>query len=207
MAAATLMELVDVLLLDYLPFSRVVGTFARHAAPDRSITPAAFEAALLELGEVARQVAGRLFPAGSADVDGAAMRGRLVELAPRCYAVFDVDGDGTVDGRELAAGLVGVCGGEPLDKAKTLFRLYDSDGSGGITKEEMASLLKVVIASQRALAEPADAAADPLPPVDDVAAATTDACFKDADTNGDGALSLDEFVTWYLGSSASAVLD
>lgn len=208
MAGLALVELSDLLLLDYLPFSRVVAVFARHSAADRTITPGSFKAALHELLEVTVKLISKLNK-GEVSVEAELERAKkqVDTLAPSVYSIFDVDSDGKVTGTELAAGLCAMCAGEPLDKAQCLFRLYDADKSGTITPEEMTSFLKAIIATQRAVAPPAgDEGAAPLPPIDEIAAATTEACFKDADTNGDGCLTLDEFVGWYLGT-ATATLD
>lgn len=193
-----LLAVQDILALDEMPFSRVAAAFARHSAKDHghAISRESFAAALRDLHAVTR----RALEAQNVPFDAAAVAAELDALAPQLYALCDTDGDGKLSAPELAAGLVALSGGEPRDKAVTLFRLFDLDGSGTITPAEMETCVGAILKTQRVLAGAPPAGVE-LPPVEAVAKATTAACFADADKDGNGVLTLDEYLEWYLADS------
>ncbi|WAR22996.1 HPCL1-like protein [Mya arenaria] len=58
------------------------------------------------------------------------------------FRTFDLNNDGYVDFKEFIVGLC-VSGSERVDrKLGWAFRMYDTDGSGAITREEMTIMLK-----------------------------------------------------------------
>ena len=69
-------------------------------------------------------------------------------LIHRLFHIFDIDSSGAVDFSELASGLSVLCGGSRDDKAEAAFALYDYNGDGFISLEEMtrylASVFKVM---------------------------------------------------------------
>lgn len=196
--AHVMLAVQDILALSEMPFSRVVGAFARHSARDhgRTLSRESFGAALRDLFAVTKHALVR----ANVDFDEPSLVAELDALAPQLYALFDTDGDGTLSAPELAAGLVALSGGEPRDKAVTLFRLFDLDGSNTIVPAEMETCVGAILKTQRALAGPLPEGVA-LPAVEDVARATTAACFADADKDGNGSLTLDEYLDWYLHDS------
>ncbi len=62
---------------------------------------------------------------------------RLQTILDRMFDLFDMDGNGVVDFSELASGLSVLCGGSRDDKAKAAFSLFDYNGDGYISLEEM----------------------------------------------------------------------
>ena len=78
-------------------------------------------------------------------------------MLERLYDVFDSDGNGVVDFSELASGLSVLCGGERDAKAEAAFALYDYNGDGFISLEEMtrylASVFRVLFESVPGTAE------------------------------------------------------
>lgn len=193
---AVLLDMQDLLMLSHMPFSRVVGVFARHSAKDKTISGASFHAALKDIWQLTKV----LLAKANASFEEEEVLSELAELAPQLYAIFDTDGDGCVSASELSAGLTALCAGEPRDKAVTLFKLFDSDSSATITPQEMECFVTAILRTQRALAGPPPAGVD-VPPVEALAKETTRACFADADVNGDGTLTLDEYLAWYLADS------
>merc|ERR1712087_848275 len=123
---------------------------------------------------------------------------RLVaELHRALFKAFDVNGDGVVTLDELLSGIVVLCGGSRDDKVRVAFDLFDRDGNGSISRSEMEKYLTSVF---RILYEVSPATAESMAVTAEKLGKTTAAqCFEDADINGDGKISYDEFETWYLG--------
>jgi Ca2+-binding EF-hand superfamily protein len=79
----------------------------------------------------------------------------------------------------------------------------DLNGDGTVSLQEMTTYLRSVFRVMQAL-EPESFTRLGLSP-DEIAAATAEKCFEDADTNKDGSLSFEEFKAWYsVGSSPAA---
>ena len=110
-----------------------------------------------------------------------------------------------VDARELCTGvaLIANKSGSRRERIEALFRLFDENGDGFITPEEMRSYLEAVYNTLMAI-KPAVASrikSIQLTPAV-LAEATTAQCFEDCDTNRDGRLSLEEFLSWALTSGS-----
>lgn len=73
----------------------------------------------------------KLFPDGNAD-----------EFAENVFRVIDQDGNGTVDFREYLVSMSTTLRGDPLEILRRAFLLYDVDGDGFITEDEMSSIFK-----------------------------------------------------------------
>ncbi|OQR72122.1 neurocalcin-like [Tropilaelaps mercedesae] len=71
----------------------------------------------------------KLFPDGDAN-----------EFAENVFRVIDQDGDGTVDFREYLVSMSATLHGSPLEILRRAFVLYDVDGDGFITEDEMSSI-------------------------------------------------------------------
>jgi Ca2+-binding EF-hand superfamily protein len=85
----------------------------------------------------------------------------------------------------------GFLGGE--QKARELFNRSDINGDGVLNLEEFTSYLTSVF---EALAQTSAFKAHGISPVQ-MASATAEQCFKDADADGNGALSFNEFKAWF----------
>lgn len=103
----------------------------------------------------------------------------LIPLAPRVFDLFDNNRDGTVDMREILCGLSSIKNSRGDDALQLCFQMYDTDRSGCISKEELASML-------RALPE------DCLP-ADIAEPGKLDEIFDQMDVNNDGKVTFDEF--------------
>ena len=115
---------------------------------------------------------------------------------PQLFAMFDMDGNGVVDFTELASGLSVLCGGTREDKARIAFQLYDYDGDGVITLEEMTRYLTSVFAVMYATNPSAQASTGGLT-VPELALATAEEAFAEADVDGTGELSWENFYAWF----------
>ncbi|KAJ8756305.1 hypothetical protein K2173_025117 [Erythroxylum novogranatense] len=103
----------------------------------------------------------------------------LVPLASRIFDLFDNNRDGTVDMREILCGFSSLKNSKGDDALRLCFQMYDTDRSGCITKEEVASLL-------RALPEE-------CLPADITEPGKLDEIFDLMDANSDGKVTFDEF--------------
>lgn len=128
---------------------------------------------------------------------------RLRIIIDRLFGVFDRDGNGLLDFSELASGLSVLCGGTRDEKVKSAFALYDYNGDGFITQDEMAAYLTSVF---RILFETSRETRDRLGvSAEELGRITAEQAFLDADTNKDGKLSFEEFQKWYLESDQSLI--
>ncbi|KAF5446401.1 hypothetical protein F2P56_032032 [Juglans regia] len=103
----------------------------------------------------------------------------LVPLAPRIFDLFDNNRDGTVDMREILCGLSSLRNSQGDDALRLCFQMYDTDRSGCITKEEVASMLRAL--------------PDDCLPGDITEPGKLDEIFDLMDANSDGRVTFEEF--------------
>lgn len=105
--------------------------------------------------------------------------GALVPLAPRIFELFDNDRSGTVDMREIVGGFSSLrkCRGD--EALKLCFQMYDTDGSGYISRDELASMFRAL--------------PDVYLPIDITEPGKLDEMFDHMDANNDGHVSFEEF--------------
>jgi len=119
----------------------------------------------------------------------------------RLFQIFDVDHNNAVDFAEFLSGCAFLCGGSVQDKIHCAFKMFDYDGDGFITIQEMEryfqSFFGVVLALSKDLRDRFKNLTAKT-----IAAATAKQCMKDADTNRDGHISFEEFTRWYRKISA-----
>ncbi|CAM9611130.1 unnamed protein product [Discosporangium mesarthrocarpum] len=104
-----------------------------------------------------------------------------VDPSPQCEAVFqlyDYKRSGQIDVREFMISLSNFTGAGKDDKLKFAFMIFDEDGNGVITKQELTRILK---ANHMAQSEAE-------------VARKTDTIMNQADKDGDGVVTFDEFV-------------
>lgn len=156
-------------------------------------------------------------------------------LLSRLFDIFDTDHSGRVDFNELLVGVSTLCGDDAgsaggsaanVERVATAFALYDANGDGFITLEEMTAyltaILRVVmgVAGHSGVSGVAVAGDVRLRPLDApftpgvnshiretpeaLAFATAQQAFEEADTNHDGRLSWEEFERWLTSPSAAS---
>ncbi|KAK6934045.1 Protein kinase domain [Dillenia turbinata] len=103
----------------------------------------------------------------------------LIPLAPRIFDLFDNNRDGTVDMREILCGFSSLKKSKGDDALRLCFQMYDSDRSGCITKEEVASMLRAL--------------PDECLPADITEPGKLDEIFDRMDANSDGKVTFEEF--------------
>lgn len=78
------------------------------------------------------------------DVYSSVFDGDATSFVMHLFRTFDTDGDGFVDFKEFIVGLC-LSGSEVMDKKlKWAFNMYDIDGNGTISPDEMRHVLKVM---------------------------------------------------------------
>ncbi|XP_059383614.1 guanylyl cyclase-activating protein 2 [Carassius carassius] len=105
------------------------------------------------------------------------------------FRAFDKNGDNTIDFLEYVAALNLVLRGKLEHKLKWTFKMYDKDGSGCIDKTELREIVESIYRLKKACHGELDEKCTLLTP-DQV----VDRIFELVDENGDGELSLDEFI-------------
>ncbi|KAL5568729.1 hypothetical protein UlMin_025304 [Ulmus minor] len=103
----------------------------------------------------------------------------LLPLAPRIFDLFDNNRDGTVDMREILCGFSSLRKSEGDEGLRLCFQMYDTDRSGCITKEEVASMLRAL--------------PDECLPADITEPGKLDEIFDLMDANSDGKVTFEEF--------------
>ena len=104
-----------------------------------------------------------------------------VDPSPQCEAVFqlyDYEKTGQVDAREFLIALSNYSGAGKEDKLKFAFMAFDEDGNGVITKAELLKILK----------------ANHMASHDAEVLRKADTIMAQADKDGDGVITFDEFV-------------
>ena len=95
---------------------------------------------------------------------------------------------------ELACCLSILCAGSGRDKGVAAFHFFDLNNDGYISPSEMTLYLECVFSVLLKLGPNEGEAMTAT----QLASATAQQCFEEADTNGDGRVSFDEFQNWYM---------
>ncbi|OQR85508.1 hypothetical protein ACHHYP_11745 [Achlya hypogyna] len=123
---------------------------------------------------------------------------RIKVIIDRLFDVLAAEPD-AVEFLPLACGL-SVFSKDPQDvKVQAAFKLYDTNGDGVISLEEMTNYFTCVFAVVFALDPSRQAAMGGIPSTD-LAVMTATQAFADADKDGNGELSYDEFKEWFAES-------
>jgi len=121
------------------------------------------------------------------------------EVKNAVFDLFDRDDNGIVDMMELICGISLLCQGSEDDKIHAVFNVFDENGDGYISMDEMYKFLTsvfkvvltpVVIGAMNSMGVNVESA-------EDLASVTSLECFKTADLNMDGKLSVAEFKEWF----------
>ncbi|XP_077155610.1 guanylyl cyclase-activating protein 2 [Ranitomeya variabilis] len=105
------------------------------------------------------------------------------------FRAFDKNGDNTIDFLEYVAALNLVLRGKLEHKLKWTFKVYDKDGNGCIDKPELLEIVESIYNLKKACRQGLEDRSPLLSPEEVV-----DRIFQLVDENGDGQLSLDEFI-------------
>ncbi|KAM6185117.1 guanylyl cyclase-activating protein 1 [Rhynchocyon petersi] len=105
-----------------------------------------------------------------------------IQYVEQMFETFDFNKDGYIDFMEYVAALSLVLKGKVEQKLRWYFKLYDVDGNGCIDRDELLTIIRAI----RAINPCSDTAL--------TAEEFTDLVFTKIDVNGDGELSLEEFM-------------
>ncbi|KAF6364521.1 guanylate cyclase activator 1A [Rhinolophus ferrumequinum] len=115
------------------------------------------------------------------------------QYVEQMFETFDFNNDGYIDFMEYVAALSLVLKGKVEQKLRWYFKLYDVDGNGCIDRDELLTIIRFL----HLYLETIQAAIRAINPCSDSTMSAeefTDTVFSKIDINGDGELSLEEFM-------------
>ena len=151
---------------------RLFDVFKNNAGESSCLDQRQFLAAITELGTV---------PAAQ------------TFIFARFYTLFDRNGDEKVDFGEFAGGLSVLCAGTMQEKLQLIFTSMDADGSGYLTRDELAIFVTNLLVVSKGIKAGSRLNEAEMKQLDEQCRAEIDAIFDMVDKDHDGKLSYEEF--------------
>ncbi|KAI8517097.1 PREDICTED: neurocalcin homolog [Branchiostoma belcheri] len=114
---------------------------------------------------------------------------RKAELATQIFRTFDRDGSGTIDFREFMCGMNVLMRGSITERLKWAFYMYDLDGSGSISTNELLDVLKLMYEIRYP-----EYGLEELEKTEPQLQMLAERIFQELDEDGNGVLQMKEFV-------------
>ena len=117
--------------------------------------------------------------------------GDASRFASHVFRTFDKNGDESIDFREFICGLSITCHGSKEDKLRWAFNMYDIDNSGTITEDELTEIIRSIykMMGDEDYEEQKKSLDD-----EDTPEKLAERLFLQMDEDGDGEVTLEEFV-------------
>lgn len=112
----------------------------------------------------------------------------------RLFEFFDKSNDGRINFREYVLGLSVLCAGDPLEKFKLSFEIFDADKSGDISKANMIEVLTALSRGKQFARSTGIVEGDSQELDSGAIESLVDRIFADADKNKNGSLTYGEYL-------------
>ncbi|CAG9326717.1 unnamed protein product [Blepharisma stoltei] len=111
------------------------------------------------------------------------------------FEILDENKNGQLDNDEILNSVIILCGGSPEDKIEAVFTLYDVNGDGLISFDELlahhTAAFKIMFAARPELRSQCGETPETLAQI------TVESIFQEIDVNNDRVITLPEFKAWY----------